>query len=915
MDTLKVVQHNVHHWETKKLELSNIYIDMSPDIILINSHGNKTGQNIKIQGYLCYSVNSSNEAHDGSAIIIKEGIRHRLDDDFHTDVLCIKIETSTGPINIATTYLPPRRPFLPFPDFHKLAYSSEPMFIMGDLNAKHQFLGNRNRNAVGLGLYRFFNDNKLSHLGPNFPTFLNNDNGTTPDIILSNHKAYHNMKIQPGPLTSSDHIPIIVHITANAIKEPTISRFVYKNADWELFKEMVERNSPSEEDWSDLEGMELVDRKLDLWYDSVGKSMQIAIPTSKNKLQSKSIINNRIKNLQKLFRLIYNNSLINGWTLNSLQAYRRLKTKIIVECRASYEENLEEKIKYLQDNYKQPQLFWEKVKQLKGSANNPPTYILDHDGAKVFENREKEKVFRRIWENNFKITEEENEAFDEENEERVHGFLRENFDKIIPNYDIDYTVFNNSDIVKSKVRIEEAKILIKASKNTAPGSSGINREVLLHLPDNALQYLIDIFNDTLTLGYFPDRLKKGILNLIPKGEKSPLNPANYRPITLLEVPGKLLERLISKRLKIHLTRINALPSTQHGFRDGRGTGTALAVTCEVIACTMARRDQCCLVQRDVSKAFDKVWHEGLKYKLTHLGLPDHLGKIICDYLEDRSVRIRIANITGNPITIRSGVPQGGILSPTLYAIYTRDIPESAVDCHHIIYADDITQIITYRGKSRLMMANQVGREIEKINKYEKRWKIKTNQSKFTLLPIANKKREDVIADGEIVEYSNRGRILGMKITNTGYCEHVKDIKNRGIRALSELNIFKGISEKIKLHLVKAYILPILEYPTIPLVTLSRNQIMKIQRIQNRALRWVYDEAYPYRRNTEQLHQLAKLKPINVRLHDRANQLWTKIEANTDIDMEVFQDHLARPHKWFLPSRAIMDRASPLPLYT
>ena len=197
--TIYILQHNVRNWETNKNTFTNIYRDINPDIILINGHGNKTNKNIKIYSYKTYQVNSSEEMNDGSAILIKQNLKHRINDDYDTDMLQVTIDTDTGPINIATTYLPPRRPFLPITDFHKIASQSFPTYIIGDLNAHHQTIDKKRSNNVGKALMMMIDNNKLKHIGPDFPTFYSYNTSTTPDIILTNNKTYHNLQIHPGP--------------------------------------------------------------------------------------------------------------------------------------------------------------------------------------------------------------------------------------------------------------------------------------------------------------------------------------------------------------------------------------------------------------------------------------------------------------------------------------------------------------------------------------------------------------------------------------------------------------------------------------------------------------------------------------------------------------------------------------------
>lgn len=916
MDHITIVQHNVLHWNTRKEELTYIYQNLNPDLIILNSHGVKDNDTIRISGYNTYMINTTGEASDGSAILIRSNIHHRQIDDYLTDVLHIKIQSSLGPIHISTTYLPPRRPYLPYPDFHKLLNNIEPLYIMGDLNAKHRFLGHTSDNQVGRGLQRFKQLNKLAHFGPNFPTYINQRSGTTPDIIVSNNRTFHNVIIEPGPLTSSDHLPVLVKITAHAIKEPTPPSLIYSRANWDKFKKVVQNQLINNEAYLEDEGIEVVDSRLENWYRAIEKGVKESIPVSKSKTIKKTLLTQEIQTLQLRFKALYRHSLTHGWNLITYRMFRNIKQQISDLCKSAINNNLHRKTQNLIANHKNPKQFWSSIRLMRGVSNRSPPYILNSNNEKIYDNKGKEKIFREIWRNNFRVSEEENEDFDYDNEEAVREFLATNLNRTLPYLHPDIRRLPNNNLVTSKISINEIKGFIKSSKGTAPGESKVNKDILLNLPDLAIEHLVTTFNLTLSMGYFPDIFKSGLLTLIPKGNKSPLNPGNYRPITLLEVPGKLLERAINRRLKYHLETQNLLPNNIHGFRDGRGTSTALAITCDLIAHALSRRDQCCLVLRDVSKAFDKVWHNGLKYKILHLGLPDVLERILCDYLNDRLVKIRMGNIIGDPINIESGVPQGGILSPTLYTVFTRDLPQPAAFCHNIIYADDISQIITYGGQSRAFMAIRVGQEIEKINTFEQKWKIKTNRSKFTIISLAKKKNDDIIVNGEIIEYKSNGTLLGLNISCKGYTQHVNKLVNKGELAIQELNMFSKLPINIKVQLVKTFILPMIEYPTIPLNTLSNTQILKIQRVQNKALRWAYnDMKYPYQKNTEQLHIESSIKPVNIKLNERAHKLWNRTGQLIDEDLAHLNEPVLRKHVWFPVTRPDTAAGTPEPLYT
>lgn len=239
----------------------------------------------------------------------------------------------------------------------------------------------------------------------------------------------------------------------------------------------------------------------------------------------------------------------------------------------------------------------------------------------------------------------------------------------------DLNRLNGENEIDHLISLSEIKNTIKNFKNSTPGESNINKTILKNVPDNALKILQVIFNHSLSIGYFPDKFKTAIIKLIPKPNAAHNNPINCRPISLLEVTGKILEKIINHRLKLHLETHNYISDTQHGFRWKRGIDTALATIYETIAHHCARRDQCYIVLRDVAKAFDKVWHLGLQYKISEINLPLTFTKFLNNFIKNRSAKIKIGSYIGPTFPLEAGVPQGSSLSPTLFTIYTRDIPQ------------------------------------------------------------------------------------------------------------------------------------------------------------------------------------------------------------------------------------------------
>ena len=200
---------------------------------------------------------------------------------------------------------------------------------------------------------------------------------------------------------------------------------------------------------------------------------------------------------------------------------------------------------------------------------------------------------------------------------------------------------------------------------------------------------------------------------LPKPNKTPFEHINYRPISLLEVPGKIFEKLFNKRLLTLLDDRGLHNKRQHGFRPKRGTDTALAILHETVATHRGNLMSVDWVFRHISWAFDKVWHDGLRSKLRTAQLSDTMTRILSNYLADRTATVRIGDYFWQTFQLKSGVPQSGCLSPTLLNLYNKhDMTDPCGNTEYIAYADDVTQIIPQRSKSAALHSLQTTRAIK-----------------------------------------------------------------------------------------------------------------------------------------------------------------------------------------------------------
>ena len=191
---LTILQHNVLSWNSpRKHDLANEYLKLNPDIILLNGHGRKNDDKIKIFPYTTYQRNTRESKSDGVAILVRNNIPHKVSKEFNSEALSVTINTQQGDVTIATAYLPPSRPYWPTRDMHKLATLHHACYLVGDLNAKHRILNSRgNQNNVGKQVALQINAGLWSHAGPDFPTCFTHNGFGTPDMVLMNQNAVYN---------------------------------------------------------------------------------------------------------------------------------------------------------------------------------------------------------------------------------------------------------------------------------------------------------------------------------------------------------------------------------------------------------------------------------------------------------------------------------------------------------------------------------------------------------------------------------------------------------------------------------------------------------------------------------------------------------------------------------------------------
>lgn len=244
---------------------------------------------------------------------------------------------------------------------------------------------------------------------------------------------------------------------------------------------------------------------------------------------------------------------------------------------------------------------------------------------------------------------------------------------------LDIEMQRLEEIGNEKIRLVTPKemaeeIFKNLNPKEAPGFDLITGEVLKQLPRKGILKMINLMNATFRLKYVPKLWKIAEVIMIPKPGKSPNEIKSYRPISLLPIMSKLFQKLVLKRIKPIIDKTEIIPTHQFGYRDGHSTIDQVHRITDVIEKALEEKRICTAIFLDVAQAFDKVWHEGLIYKLRRI-LPEKYCLLLEFYIKGRYFRIKREETYSDLKEIRAGVPQGSVLGPMLYLLYTKDVPK------------------------------------------------------------------------------------------------------------------------------------------------------------------------------------------------------------------------------------------------
>ena len=415
------------------------------------------------------------------------------------------------------------------------------------------------------------------------------------------------------------------------------------------------------------------------------------------------------------------------------------------------------------------------------------------------------------------------------------------------------------------VDCETVILTIKSLKETnACGSDGISLRFIKDALFIIAFYITVIINTSIVTKSYPSSWKYPFVIPAFKGGDSE-DITNYRPISLLPIISKILEKIIASQLTTYLETNNLLSNSQHGFRPRLSTETALLKITDKIYNNMDNKKISLLMLLDLSKAFDSVHHGLLLEKCRALNIETCW---FSSYLENRIQSVKLEDTISSPQKVNFGVPQGSVLGPVLFNIYVNDLVTFLRNCFIVQYADD-TQILL---ESKIEDLEDLIKRAEDILMQAKIYFLENglllNEKKTQCIFIGaryfvNKINDNIQINfgGNLLKPMENVKNLGVYFDQfMSFESHIEHVCKKVMGVLIYLNRIKQIFEpQTRIIVVQSLALSLINYCFIVWGSTSNVHLSKIQKLQNFAARVADGKARKFDHITPYLNDLGWLR--------------------------------------------------------
>ena len=576
------------------------------------------------------------------------------------------------------------------------------MIIMGDFN--HDLMIQNNLTKLERIICKFNIENVFTE-----PTRITDTTQTCLDLVLTNHTSIIESTDILAPFCS-DHCTITADITFKTYKEKT-----YKTKFWkyeEADNEGIE-NKVNSTDWSYINNCNNIDEINEIFAKFIIDTANQFIPSvnyTKRPTDKPWMNNNIRKQIRQRDRLFKKAKLKKS--VNYLNNYKDKRNEVITSIREA-KANYLQKLKDTLSDPKTPSKQWYKIaNEISSFKNkrNPPPPLRNNNNTVDIHPFDKAQTLNKHFANISKV---DNPPPLPEEEPS-------------PPYTLESITVTEKD-VKDQLHT------LKTSKPGGPDE--ISPKLIKALGNSLAKPLMLLFNKSLSLGQVPSDWKMSNISAIFKGKGDSSDPTNYRPISITSCIGKMLEKIIFKYLYNYLETNQLITNFQSGFRPKDSTVNQLLEIYHKIIESLDKQKEIKFIFCDISKAFDKVWHDGLLFKLKKYGITNNLLSWFKSYLSNRKQRVITEGFKSNWENTLAGVPQGSVLGPYLFLIYINDIVKD-INCNIRLFADDTSLFTVFENNNSIKLLEE---DLKKIAQFAESWCIILNPTKTKSMTFTRKR--------------------------------------------------------------------------------------------------------------------------------------------------------------------------------
>jgi len=771
-------------------------------------------------------------------------------------------------VTLCSIYIPPRSEICDRELDDLLNQLPSPVLLLGDFNAHSVVWGGQGTDDRGQKLEDFVARQDLCILNDRSFTYLHPATGsfTSIDLSICSPSLFMDLNWEVGKdQCGSDHFPIFIHTNPPAEPERPPKWLLHK-ADWSAFQTLCaqeinretfkELNNPL-----DLFSACLIDIASETVPKSSTTSKHIHKPWFTN--DCKKAVKER-KNALLKFTTEPTQANLAKYRLARAQARRIIKES----KRKSWKEyvsklNMRSSVKKT----------WDMVRKISGKQQtNTTVYVNKTDGNKATDKVDIANTLADEFEKN---------SSSEHYSEQFQRFKRSQERKRLK------FESNNTESYNAPFNIKELKESINKAHDTAVGPDDVHYQFLKHLPEESLIVLLDAFNNVWETGVLPDAWREATVIPIPKPGKEPSNPTNYRPIALTSCLCKTMERMINARLVWYLEKNHLITKAQSGFRHFRSTTDHLITLESNIRDAFVRGEHVVSVFFDLEKAYDTTWKYGILKDLHEMGLRGRMPLFIKDFLTDRRFKVRIGATLSELHRQEMGVPQGSILSVTLFSVKINNIVKTVkTGIDNSLFVDDFA--ISCKSKNMATIERQLQLCLNKIQTWADQNGFKFSQSKTVCVHFCNKRKlhlDPVLKIyGHEIPVVEQVKFLGLIFDQKlNFKAHIDYLRVKCQKSLNLLRVVSkmdwGADRKVLLRLYRSLIRSKLDYGCIVYGSARKSYLKKLETIQNQALRICLGA---FRTSPiPSLHVEADELPLHLRREKLSVQYALKLGANPE----------------------------------